>query len=294
MRNDKPDTRIVSDQELNNIYQLGREATVAFIRALLDRIQELETIVKAQGEEIQKLKEQVAKTSRNSNKPPSADNMFDKPKPKSLRQKSGKGPGGQIGHEGTTLRMRAEPDEKEVLSPPRCGKCHASLAGGAVVRTKKRQVVDIPQPTVITIEYQAETRECPCCHELTEAEFPRPVTQAIQYGPRIRALLTYFWQQNFIATERLKEMFADVFGISLSAATLINTTRTGSDLLGEVEAETIERLVASPTVHFDETGSNVNGKLHWVHSASTSKDTSYFAHERRGKEAMEAMGVLGR
>ena len=59
MRNDEPVTRTVTDQELNNIYEMGREATVAFIKALLERIQQLESVVKAQGEEIQKLKEQM-------------------------------------------------------------------------------------------------------------------------------------------------------------------------------------------------------------------------------------------
>jgi transposase len=294
MPSDKFGTGTITDQELNAIYQMGREVTVAFIKTLLDRIQQLEEIVKTQGKEIQKLKEQIAQNSRNSSKPPSSDSMFDKPKPKSLRKKSGKRPGGQRGHEGTTLRMRAKPDTTEVLSPPRCGKCHAPLSGGVVVRTKKRQVVDIPQPAVITIEYQAETRECPCCHELTEAEFPRYVTQPIQYGPRLRALMIYFRQQNFIPTERLKEIFADVFGLSVSEATLVNISKTGSDLLAEVEAATVERLVASHTVHFDETGINVNGKLHWVQSASTTKDTVYFAHERRGKEAMDALGILNR
>jgi transposase len=112
--------------------------------------------------------------------------MFDKPKPKSLRKKSGKRPGGQNGHEGTALRMRAKPDDTKVVSPHQCGKCHGLLAGGVVVRTKKRQVIDIPQPTIMTIEYQAETRECPCCHKLTEAEFPRHVKHPIQCSKSIK------------------------------------------------------------------------------------------------------------
>ena len=42
----------------------------------------------------------------------------------------------------------------------------------------------------------------------------------------------------------------------------------------------------------DETGFRVDGALHWVHCARTSKYTLFMVHRRRGKEAIEAMGVL--
>ena len=37
---------------------------------------------------------------------------------------------------------------------------------------------------------------------------------------------------------------------------------------------------------------NIKGKLRWLHSASNEKWTLFFPHERRGTEAMEAMGIL--
>jgi len=43
---------------------------------------------------------------------------------------------------------------------------------------------------------------------------------------------------------------------------------------------------------FDETGFRVDGRLHWVHCARTSKYTLLTVHPRRGKQAMAAMGVL--
>jgi transposase len=297
MANEQFEYKSISDQELNTIYEMGRAVTISFIKTLLDRIRDLEKLeelVRIQGEEIEKLKDLLSKNSRNSSKPPSADGMFDKPKPKSLRKKSGKRPGGQEGHEGTTLRIRAKPDHKKVLSPQRCRHCHAKLSSGAVVSTKKRQVEDIPPQRAVTIEYQTETRECPCCHALTEAAFPKHVKRPIQYGPRIRALMMYFRQYHFIPTDRLKGIFADVFGVAISEGTLINTTRICGKGLAQAEAETIERLVTAPVAHFDETGINVNGKLRWVHSVSTDRQTVYFPHKRRGREAMDAIGILKR
>ncbi len=45
-------------------------------------------------------------------------------------------------------------------------------------------------------------------------------------------------------------------------------------------------------VNFDETGLRVEGKLRWVHSASTGKYSLITVHDRRGVKGMNAAGVL--
>src|SRR5674476_1324994 len=74
------------------------------------------------------LEAQVRTNSRNSSKPPSSDGLG-KPAPKSLRKASGRRPGGQVGHEGTTLHQVANPDVVVRHEPPECGGCGADLAG---------------------------------------------------------------------------------------------------------------------------------------------------------------------
>jgi len=53
-----------------------------------------------------------------------------------------------------------------------------------------------------------------------------------------------------------------------------------------------EQLAAAEVVHFDETGARAAGRLHWVHSASTKLLSLFTVHTRRGKQAMDAAGVL--
>jgi transposase len=75
------------------------------------------------NQKIQKLEEKLCKNSANSSKPPSTDG-FNKPEPKSLRVKSGKKIGGQLGHIGSTLIMTDTPNNTIVLKLDKCGGCH--------------------------------------------------------------------------------------------------------------------------------------------------------------------------
>jgi transposase len=74
------------------------------------------------AERVQELEARLAKDSHNSNKPPASDGLTRKTK--SLRRRSGKKPGGQIGHRGETLRLIATPDEIVEHRPATCAGCH--------------------------------------------------------------------------------------------------------------------------------------------------------------------------
>ncbi|KJE27770.1 transposase IS66 family protein [Geobacillus kaustophilus] len=53
-------------------------------------------------------------------------------------------------------------------------------------------------------------------------------------------------------------------------------------------------LLASKTLHVDETRLRVDGKNQWVHVASTAKVTRYGLHRSRGKQATDDIGILPR
>ena len=74
--------------QLNAIYDSGKEVTVDFIIILIDKTNHLEARVR-------ELEEQISKDSHNSNKPPSSDNPYTKPekKTKSRRKRIDKKPG---------------------------------------------------------------------------------------------------------------------------------------------------------------------------------------------------------
>ena len=117
-------------------------------------------------ERIAELEAQVSRTSKNSSQPPSADGLSKGgPKPRSLRKKTGRRPGGQDGHEGTTLAQVARPRYEVRHEPACCGGCGNGLTGAPVTGVERRQVFDLPPVKVEVTEHQLIERQCVCGHK---------------------------------------------------------------------------------------------------------------------------------
>ena len=134
---------------------------------------------------ISALKDQLAKNSRNSNKPLSSD-TFNKPAPKSLRKKTGRKPGGQKGHDGTTLKMVDCPDVQVTHRVEECEVCKKHLGNEVAGQIERRQVYDLPDLKFLVTEHQAEIKQCSCGH-VNRAVFPAAVKSRVQYCYPINA-----------------------------------------------------------------------------------------------------------
>jgi transposase len=273
-------------EEILTIYKNGAEAVINLIEQLTAINAELE-------ERIKSLEERLNKNSRNSSKPPSTDAYAPKkPKPKSRRIKSGKKIGGQKGHPGTTLRMVDNPDLTVIHNVNECSSCHTSLEDEEAKDYERRQTFDIPPVTLHSTEHRAEIKPCPKCGHINKAEFPDDVTQPVQYGPRLRAFAVYLKDYQLIPYDRGCELLSDVYGCEISPATLIRAENECFEGLEEFENAIKDALLQSPVIHCDETGLKIIGMRNWLHVACTANMTYYFAHPKRGSEAMDDMGIL--
>lgn len=236
---------------------------------------------------VQLLANKLGLNSRNSSKPPSSDPNRPRGGPKKTPGKKLK-PGGQPGHKGSQLTPVDNPEIIEAIEIDR-----RTLPKGhdyTHVGYDKRQVIDIIVSRKVT-EYQAEVVKDERGKKYV-AQFPPGVTRPVQYGADLKAKAVYMSQQQLIPYERIEDYFKSHYRIGVSTGSLCNFNRQAFELLDKFETFARQKLIAADLLHNDETGINVKGKLVWLHSASNEMWTLFFPHEKRGTQAMTAMGIL--
>ncbi|MGH2409113.1 MAG: IS66 family transposase [Chloroflexota bacterium] len=277
-------------EEIGVLYAAG-------VAAVSVAVEQLQAVIAGQQEQIaalsvrvKELEDRAKTTSRTSSKPPASDG-YQRP-PRSLRQRSGKGVGGQPGHEGSARSLVAEPDQVIRHRPAVCATCQGSLDGVEASGYERRQVVDLPPLRLEVAEHRAEAKTCPRCQQVTRGAFPAEVTTTVQYGAGIKALAVYLLTYHLVPYERTSRLLGDLFGHAPAKGTLQTAVETCAAGLAGVEEHIADALRAGAVLHNDETGVRVAGKLHWVHVASTARLTHYGVRTKRGSAAMTAIGIL--
>lgn len=240
--------------------------------------------------EVRRLRDAAAQNSRNSSRPPSTDGA-ERPKPKSLRKKSGRKSGGQPGHPGRTLQSSDTPKHLQVHPLRECA-CGEDLSKTAAVDDQRRQVFDLPSLELECTEHRAQIKECPCCHRMVVAAFPADVKAPVQYGKNFRALLAYLYDAQEGASLRIREMCAEMFGYAVSEGTLQSARQKQSEALEPFETRLVQILPQEPVLHADETSVPINKVRHWLHVLCTPLLTFFAIHPSRGKAAIEAVGII--
>jgi transposase len=275
-----------------DLARASREDLLALIAGLHAQVAELRVQNGRLEARVQALEARLATDSHNSSRPPASDGPGGKPRPKSLRTPSGRKPGGQAGHAGATLRLVDDPDEVAVHAPSHCRGCGRSLAAVPAVRRERRQVVDLVPRRARVVEHQAETKRCPGCGAETPGAFPEGVAAPVQYGPGVATLAVYLNQAQLLPSERTCEVLAEVFGCPIAEGTLERAVGACHARLAGVEAAIKRGVQRAGVAHFDETGVNVGGETAWLHVASTPRLSFYAVHRKRGRAALDEIGVV--
>jgi transposase len=234
------------------------------------------------------LRARLKQNCTNSSQPPSASPYV---KPKSLRIKTGRKPGGQPGHKGQTLAVKKTPDEVIEHKVDICSHCGVDLSSENAQISQTRQVVDIKIIPVV-IQHAVQSKICPVCGEKTTAAFPQGVDHYVQYGDTFRAVMVYLNQGNFIPFDRLADISWDIFKTPVSPGTLVNIVNECGESLKDSMAHIKNCLKQSRVLHCDETGARVKGKNRWLHSAGNTRFTYLETHLKRGSAATTDIGIL--
>jgi transposase len=235
----------------------------------------------------------VERDSHNSSLPPSLDPPWKKVKrTRSLRRKSGLRVGGQFGHRGATLRQITHPHHLIIHTPSLRQDCGALLSKSLPQGVTRRQVFDIADGRVKVTEHRAEAKLCAKCGTRTKAAFPDGVRAPAQYGHAVLSRSCYLHLYQLLPVARTSETMHDLFGCTLSPATVQRAARLSSGKLLHAERRIKAALRDSSIMGVDETGLRVKGASGYIHVARTEALTHYAYDARRGKAAMDECGIL--
>lgn len=253
-------------------------------------IVELNKIVLAQAKVIEDLKTRLdkyenPKNSSNSSIPPSHD--YSRPsRTQSLREHSDKKPGGQPGHEGTTLEMVENPDKIVEHIPQFCNSCGHDISQLQTKFVERRQEVVLPVIKPIYVEHQIFQRTCVCGHTII-ADFPPGITPGISYGANIESLAAYMNARQFVPFNRLAEIFRHVFNIPVGEGSLVR-------IINRVAQKSIpayqlirKRAETAMVNGADETGMKINGQKGWFWTLQGKLHTLIIASLNRGGQTID-------
>ena len=289
---------ILDEMKIINNYNDGVCEIISLIketnRELTNHISNLTTEIKALREENVRLlarnielEAKQNKNSNNSSKPPSTNNNK---KPLNSRKKTGRSSGGQVGHTGKTLLKIDNPDNIIDIRKKTCN-CGCNLFG-LEGKVQTRQVVDLPQMFTNVTEYIIHEVVCPDCKEVHTTEFPVTISQPIQYGDNLQALMVYLSNYQLVPLARTTEIIKNLTGKNISQGTIVNANKRLYDSLEKFEVAIKEQLKKTEVLHTDESGLRSKGKINWVHVASTNHATHYAMHKKRGAIATNEIGIL--
>jgi len=270
------------------------------------RIIELESLLTSQSQQIASQSQQIndllgrisqleselsryrtKKNSSNSSIPPSHDPYRQK-RTESLRTQSGLKPGGQPGHQGSCLEKSLEPTETVIHAPGYCTHCGQDLSSIPSEFIGSRQVIDTPPVNPTVTEHQIYGKRCPCGH-LIESEYPVEAHSPVCYGPNIQALTAYFHARQYIPFERMRELYEDIFGLTISSGSLVNMVQTFANKAKGIYETIRERISQSEVVGADETGTCIGGKNGWTWGFQTPQATYLYSIKSRAKSVIDKL-----
>ena len=201
----------------------------------------------------------------------------------------GKGPTDRAAGEGPTRLLV----ERRTAPVTACRACGRDLRRVAPTGHERRVLVDIVFETRETT-VEAEFKTCPRCRTETRGAFPDDMPAPLRYGHGVVAFATHLLAAQMVPLKRTAQTLKALTGRAVAEATLLAWPMRLHHAPADREAAAVERLPAMPAPHADETGLRIDRQGHWPHTVGAGGLTVKFVHRRRGRAAIDAIGVIPR
>jgi transposase len=250
-------------------------------------------IIVALLEELQVLRTNVAeleKDSTNSHKPPSSDGLKKK-RGATGRGSSGRKPGAQKGHPGSTRRNVPPSEVTETIAhkPQACEQCGVAFTEQNLsIPLERRQVWEIPEIKPLVQEHVFYQTRCDCGHT---TRLPLPEWLYSGMGDNLQAHVTYFTAEAKLSRRSLQTILNDVFHIPVALGTIQNRLEDTSEILKPVCDELEDELSEQSVINIDETSYPHNKTLNWLWAFVSSSFVFFTIQASRGSQVLRQ--ILG-
>lgn len=282
------------DSQHATICQINRNG-----QAQLKKIKTLEQMLKKKDKENEELRKRLSKyeeppkNSGNSSTPPSKESMKDEVvrRTRSLRKPSGKKPGGQPGHGGSTLELNDAVDNIIDDAPDVCDECGESLADCDTELDFITQVISLPELKPLITEVRHYVTICRTCGRRVKARSERRRSNAVVYDASVKGLVVYLSTVQFLSYNRIASFFKEVFGLEISQGSMVNWINEAKRAASPAIEKIKEYIMQSAVVGFDESGCYCKKRLDWAWIAQTVYFTLVFhGKSRKGQELEDRFG----
>lgn len=231
----------------------------------------------------QKLVAQINRDHENSSIPSSG-----KPNRKPItnnREKSGKVPGGQFGHEGHGRKKQTPTKVIELPTPDEYANNPDYEPTGRTIRRQRVGVRVLPY----TEEYVAVEFKNKKTGKLVYADFPVGVENDVNYDGSVKAFAFLLNNYCNVSMDKTREFLSDLTGgaLQISKGMICGLGKEFSEKSKAEQSEAFLKLVAAPVLHVDFTSAKVNGKNVNVAICATPQEAAYFAREHKGHEGIK-------
>jgi len=225
------------------------------------------------------------KNSNNSSIPPSQA-------PKDESALTSEGSNGKGKHDNHRLAKNTRVDNQVQLSKVTlCDVCAEDLSGVPCFSHERRTKIDIMFEKVV-LHVDAEIKECPACNATVKGAFPADMHGSLQYGDGLKAFAVNLLVCQMVALNRVQKLIQSIIGEVIAEATLLKFVFRLYLALEAWELQTTEQILKAKAINVDETSLRVDKKNHWIHVYSSGDITLKFLHRKRGKEAIESIGII--
>ena len=282
------------DSQHSTICQINRTS-----QGQLKEIRDLKRLLKKERRENEELRKRLSKyeepprNSGNSSTPPTKENMKDEiiRRTKSLRKPTGKKPGGQYGHKGSTLGLCGNPDSVTDNNPDVCDKCGDSLDDCEMVLDYVTQIISLPELKPLITQVNHYVKICRACGNRVKPSTERRRSNAVVYDASVKGLVVYLSVVQFLPFNRIALFFKEVFGLNISQGSMVNWVNEAKKAAEPAIEKIKEYIMQSAVVGFDESGCYCNKRLDWAWIAQTVYFTLLFhGRSRKGQELEDRFG----